>query len=278
MDSTMDPLRAKSHLACRLSAVIIGALLPAFVLLADLRANGSEAIPFYQVYSPNIFGFARGGAGLAFSPLNDLVITAIGCGDELVSNETSQVTLWDTNGAVLASRLVTTNSPFFNSTFYETITPLPLTRGQTYYLSEAALSDGVWVGNVICMSQSAPSGTFSIAPQIDYLASAFNTNSDGSFPALLDTNACLAVGANFLFLRAPLIQASGLLVRNNQVQVPFNVIGNSAGTFTLLHADQPGGPWSTNLNATLQTNQFGSSYTFTTTGDSSARFFRVQCP
>lgn len=65
-------------------------------------------------------------------------------------------------------------------------------------------------------------------------------------------------------------------VAGGQVLLDFTTTG--AATFKLTQADQPAGPWTTNLSATLTTNVPGSSYRFTTPMGPAARFYRVKSP
>ena len=65
---------------------------------------------------------------------------------------------------------------------------------------------------------------------------------------------------------------------NNQVLLNFTVSGGSATTFHLLQTTQLNTSWTTNSTATFTTNTPGSSYRFTTTNNSSWRFYRVQTP
>ena len=65
---------------------------------------------------------------------------------------------------------------------------------------------------------------------------------------------------------------------NNQVLLNFTVSGGSATTFHLLQTTQLNTSWTTNSTATFTTNTPGSSYRFTTTNNSSLRFYKVQTP
>ena len=77
----------------------------------------------------------------------------------------------------------------------------------------------------------------------------------------------------------PTLQFSGTpSVSGNQVQIDFNVTNYRDGmTFLLLNASDPGGTWTTNSSAVIQTNLANSSFRVTTsTGGASKMFYRVQ--
>ncbi len=76
----------------------------------------------------------------------------------------------------------------------------------------------------------------------------------------------------------PTIVMSQPVLTNNQVVLNFSVVGGSATTFHLLQTTQLNTSWITNSTATFTTNTPGSSYRFTTTNNSSLRFYRVQTP
>lgn len=76
----------------------------------------------------------------------------------------------------------------------------------------------------------------------------------------------------------PAIVLSRPLLTNSQVWVNFTLQSGSAATFKLLQADQPQGPWTTNLSATLTTNTPGVSYRYTATPAGNAKFYRVKTP
>src|SRR5262245_35254460 len=104
------------------------------VLFAVVRASAAEAILSYTY--PIITGYAAGGAGFAFSPTQPIFVTSLGFGGDGLgpTNEAIQVTVWDTGGNQLASETVNFGSPVFNTTHYESISPLGLNAGQTYYI------------------------------------------------------------------------------------------------------------------------------------------------
>ena len=260
-------------------------LIPALALVVPLSLVGPayyglalEAIPSYQWSGRQIAGFAKGGAGFAFFSQRNLLVLSLGFGGGSITNEPYQVCLWDTNGLELACAIITTNSQLRNATWYEPIPLLSLDPGQTFYISAAGVDSGVWSGDTLLSSGLGQNGTFSVAPGIGYLGSATSTNSAGVFPLTVGPTYALPVGANFEYITGPLITLSGLTLTNDQAQVGFNLIGATPPSLILLEAEQPGGPWFTNLNATLMTNLPGAVYSFTLPQEGQARFFRVLAP
>jgi hypothetical protein len=247
----------------------------ACALLCSLRpAAALEAISFYD--GGLVVGYSKGGAGFAFSPENEIVITALASDSVVLDQQPCMVTLWDSNGLPLVSVLVTTNSPRSNLAHYEAIAPLPIAEGQMCYVSSVETNSGRWVGWLVGLRADE---TFTVGPGLSYIGSANGTNSDGTFPNFLDrTQHCLFVGANFLYVAGPLLTVSGLQVSSGQAQIGFGVSGAATNSFTLLESDQPAGPWTTNSTAVLTTNIPGAAYTFTTSPDKPARFYKIQTP
>ena len=76
----------------------------------------------------------------------------------------------------------------------------------------------------------------------------------------------------------PTIILSKPLLTNSQVWINFTLQSGGAPLFKLLQADQPQGPWATNLTATLTTNTPGVSYRYTATPVGNTKFYRVKTP
>lgn len=245
------------------------------VLFGYSCALGGEAITSHLV-TWDIIGFGQGGGGFGISPNLDVVATSFGFGGEMVEGESVQMSLWDTLGQQLSSVIVTSNSPSFNGTHYETIQPIVLNAGETYYLCSCGTDSGVWAGEVIFATYF--NGEFTVAPELNYIGMALATNTAGVFPLNVSTGANLALGANLQFYAAPLIVVGGLTPRNAAMHLDFNMWGRRPTSFTLLESTQPGGPWQTNMQAQLITNVVGASYSFSTTPVGNARFYKVQSP
>ena len=136
----------------------------------------NEAIPTWQdlwtatpgqsgaVYSPNVVAYINGGAGFAFSPNASIEVTALGYGIVGTNSASYQESLFDASGNQLARATVTTGDSFYNQSFYESISPINLTAGDTYYLQSVEIPGNPWVGDV--------SSVFSVNSYITYLSSA----------------------------------------------------------------------------------------------------------
>jgi hypothetical protein len=236
-----------------------------------------EAIPSYQFYSAGYAGFANGGAGFTFSPQVTISVTELGYGSDTWGQEPATVLLLDTNDVILASAQVTFSSPILSWAHYETISPVTLTPGQTYYLW-SFWTNGVWTGPGLLSSGPFQNGTFTVARDILYIGTADSTNADGSLPHTQGPPTVLRIGPNFAYVNTTAVILNGLQFVSGQVQIGFSISGVPAPSFTLLESDQLSGPWTTNLAAVLTTNTPGVSYTFTAPPDGPTRFYRVQIP
>ena len=63
-----------------------------------------------------------------------------------------------------------------------------------------------------------------------------------------------------------------------QVKLDFTVLTGPSSGFTLLSADQAGGPWGSDATGVLTTNVIGVSYSFTTWPGVSTKFYRIRSP
>ena len=257
-------------------ALMLG--LPLSLVSPANRSLALEAIPSYQWSGMQIAGYVKGGAGFAFSSGRNLLILSLGCGGRGLTNEPYQVCLWDNNGQQLACAIISTNSQLQGTTWYEPIPLLSLAPGATFYISASGVNSGVWSGDTLLSSGVGRNGTFSVAPDVNYLGSAAATNVAGEFPLNLGLTNTLLVGANFEYITGPLITMTGIILTNDQAQVGFNLIGATPPSFVLLEAEQPSGPWFTNLDAMLTTNVLGMAYSFTFQPQSQSGFFRVLAP
>jgi hypothetical protein len=243
--------------------------------LGCFLSAGYEAIPGY-VGGAATAGYAPGGAGFAFTPQTNILVTALGFGGAALGSETYRVTLWSSNHVPLVSTLVTSNSPVVNQTHYEAVLNIMLEPGKTYYVSAVGTNSGLWVGNVITMGPPNPNGTFWVDNTISYLAYAAGTNAAG-FPAVAGTDSTLLCGANFQFETGPIIVITGMAVINHHAEVAFKVYGSGQRQFSLLESADFR-VWSTNSASVLTTNIPGFSYTFSVPADAPSRFYCVRSP
>jgi hypothetical protein len=153
---------------------------------------------------PNCLGFVVGGAGFAFSPNTNMLVTTLGYLDNDQASLPAQVQLWDSFGTVLTSAVVTSNSPITENFYlYEPIAPVPITAGQTYFLQglnrDTNGNWNFWGGPII--GGPVTCGDFLtviISSDLNYLGMAMNTKDSGEFPRVIQAQA-LAVGANFQY-------------------------------------------------------------------------------
>lgn len=169
-----------------------------------------EGIPIFTISGSPIVGYANNGAGFAFSPVVSLSVTALGFNGQDLVNSPYQVSLFNALGTQLATAQVSTGSPFYNQTYYQGISAVNLTAGNTYYLGavEVGNTNSVWAGNVV---GAAGGGTFSANPDITYLSGNTGFMPPGSVPGTaLGQN--YFVGANFEFRVVPEPASGSLLI------------------------------------------------------------------
>jgi hypothetical protein len=177
-------------------------ILTALVSWLTLRVSATEAIYSYSNV-PTVVGYARGGAGFAFQPLTSISITSLGFGGSDITNESYQVTLWNSTGTQLASTTVTTADPFLNQTWYGTVTPVTLSAGQTYYLGATGVDSGMWLGSALILPPNMEAnGTISVSPDISYLAGATSMGINAGIPIATDATA-FYINANFQYTIVP---------------------------------------------------------------------------
>ena len=118
--------------------------------------------------------------GWSFTANNNLSVSSLGLFDETTGTPLSQnhqVGLWTSTGTLLSSVTVRTNSALTGSFRYESITPVSLTSGSTYFLGSTVSSP---------FDDRYLSGATSIttAPQITFGNTLRNASAGGfSFPS-----------------------------------------------------------------------------------------------
>jgi hypothetical protein len=240
--------------------------------------SATEAILSCTRSGDQIVSYAPGGAGFAFSPNTDIDVGALAYCGFRIQYAAVQVSIWDTNGLQLASALVSTNSPKLAETYYESSSGLRLTAGKTYFLRAVEPDQDAWGGDYLSTNGPSSNGTFSVAAEINYLASARGTNSAGGFPGTLGTNAELYLGPNFIYTLPVSVVITQFQTLSGTVQIDFSVTNGADSSYTLLESGNLAGPWTTNLAAMLITNVPRVAYTFTAPATNPAQFFRVRTP
>jgi hypothetical protein len=166
-----------------------------------LAQETSEAILGYDPDGSS--GYFSSTVGWAFQTTTALTVTELGCFADVFANNPAvsaiQIGLWASDGALLASNSITPSSTLFDQTRYESITPVSLNPGQTYYLG------AYYSGGYLGFDVAAPSlgGSVSASPQIQLDGTALST-SGFTFPAeQAGTAGSIYAGPNFQFQSQP---------------------------------------------------------------------------
>jgi hypothetical protein len=148
------------------------------VMLAAAWTAGAQGTsqPAIRGYTNAIGGIFSATAGWSFQPATNIVVTELGCLADFFPNNPGaaqvEVGLWQANGALVASNSITASSTLLNGSLYASITPVPLTPGQTYLV-------GVYFpGSSFTLDVATPtlnSGGVSNSPDILGLQSAYGT-------------------------------------------------------------------------------------------------------
>lgn len=177
-----------------------------FILAITLKVGAQmEAMPGYVVFNnPDftpVYAVINGPVGWTFQPLTDISVTALGVFDGLPAN--LEVGLWNSSGTLLASETIDENIISFNQSRYESITPVALTAGQTYYLAAFSPS-GEFQALTLSPNLTPPDGMAIMSPDIQL---GMVANEDGGvfqFPDTVQGPADSAIiAANFEFAVAP---------------------------------------------------------------------------
>jgi Domain of unknown function (DUF4082) len=141
--------------------------------------------------------------GWTFQPLTDIDVTALGAFDYIVPpTGVLDVGLWDATGTLLASGTVSAASPSVNQSLYESITPVMLTAGQTYYL--AAYSAAPFQFYDAGPDANPSYGNVTMSPEIQLGAVAYSPNAGFAFPSTTEGSHDDAIIApNFQFEAVP---------------------------------------------------------------------------
>jgi hypothetical protein len=175
---------------------LIERLLVAVLLFATCTACVSAAVPAIDLAGPfNSYNGAGETDGFEFTAATAGNVTALGifAGPSLTlpSGQNFEVGLWTSSGTLLASTTVTSADTAIGSFYFHSITPVPLTAGQTYVVG-ARMTSGVltYFG-----------GSFTMASGLEYVGSRWITSSTLAMPTDYDGTESDPgyFGANFLF-------------------------------------------------------------------------------
>jgi len=160
-------------------------------------SSAAEGITFYM---NSIVGYVNGTAGWSFTPQTPISVTSLGCFDYITTQPNGiSVGLWAPNGSLLASSAVSSSSTLVNQTRYESISPIVLSPGQTYYLG-AYVNGGTIVFNAVDPQQG---GSITTSPGIQ-LGQAVAGFGSFTFPNIIagDPGTAL-ITANFQYVAVP---------------------------------------------------------------------------
>jgi len=171
----------------------------AFLLTCTFVCSGNEGILTFS----GTGGYVNGTAGWSFDPTVNISVTSLGASDvSTFGSSPLLVGLWDQSGSLLASTTVSSNDPIVNLTHYDSITPVTLTAGQTYYLGAYAVNGGTTV--VVGEDPPGIGGFATTSSQIQLLTAVLSTNSGFSFPNTIAGDPGSALfGPNFQFTVVP---------------------------------------------------------------------------
>ncbi len=118
----------------------LGLLLAGLLLPAAQKASAQGTFEAIQSYSTDgTSGFVNGTAGWSFQPSTFVTVTALGVfTNALITESAMSIGLWQSDGSLLASNLVTTLSSLAGLSRYEAIEPVFLSPGQVYYVGAYA--------------------------------------------------------------------------------------------------------------------------------------------
>lgn len=178
------------------------------VLFAGLTAraqSADEAMPGYDIsptpgYTP-VYTDISGPMGWTFQTETSISVTALGAFSVDVQGRSLEVGLWDSSGTLLASDTVTSSGMSVNNSIYESIAPVTLTAGNTYYI--AVFSPGF---QTVALSPNIlpPDGSAEMSPDIQLGTVAWENNGTFEFPDLTSAPVDSAlIGANFEFQPVP---------------------------------------------------------------------------
>lgn len=139
------------------------------LLVSATVCSATEGI---LTYSVNDAGFIDGTVGWSFQPTTGISVTSLGVFQDVITNQSPlTVGLWAQNGTLLASATVTSADPLLNQTLYQSITPVDLTAGDTYYLGAYSAT-----GNIFTPYEIPPGGSAITSPGIQLGAAVWATN------------------------------------------------------------------------------------------------------
>jgi hypothetical protein len=170
----------------------------------EAMLNYDDANSSGGVFYGSITSVINRSLGWTFQPLTDIDVTALGAFDYVVPGTgVLDVGLWDSTGTLLASGTINAASTSINQSLYQSITPVMLTAGQTYYL--AAYSPSASFSFYVVGPDNGPNGgNATMSPEIRLGAVAYTPNAGFAFPEITEGSSGDAIIApNFQFTVVP---------------------------------------------------------------------------
>jgi len=219
------------------------------VTCTGLAQGTSEAI---LDYAGNLTASMSKTVGWTFQPTGPLTVTELGCFAKVFSDNPAitdiQVGLWQHDGSLLASNSITSGSPLFDQTRYDTITPVTLAAGQTYHLG--VYYSGGRIG--YDLAGALANGSLSASPQVQVGGTAVAALGFAFPPEVAGTAGSIYAGPNFLFQTQPTLGIE--LWPTNQVRLSW-----PAAYSSYTPQSKPGlfGTWTNaGLSVTVVSNSF----------------------
>ncbi|HTR41993.1 MAG TPA: DUF4082 domain-containing protein [Pseudomonadales bacterium] len=159
------------------------------VLAATTAAHAQmEAMPGYNVtpnpaYTP-VMSSINGPVGWTFQPTTEISVTALGIFNNLPAN--LEVGLWNASGTLLASSTIKAGAVAIDQSLYESITPVDLTAGQTYYLAAYSPS-GAFSALALSPNITPADGNAIMSPDIQLGTAAYANNGVFEFPGVTES-------------------------------------------------------------------------------------------
>jgi hypothetical protein len=170
-----------------------------FEAMPDFAGTGSqEGSPV----SSAIYSGINGPVGWTFQTTTDVSVTALGAFGYVIPTGGLEVGIWNASGTLLASQSVGSGGTTVGQSLYESISPVLLTPGQTYYI--AAWSSRFVLNAIAVTPNTSPNGYATMSPDIQLGLVAYGAGGGFSFPGTTDGYVgCAIIAPNFEFQAVP---------------------------------------------------------------------------
>jgi hypothetical protein len=180
--------------------------LTALAAACSARAQSEAMLGFVGTTSSNftpIYSVQFGPVGWTFTPQTDISVTALGAFAYCLPGTGLEVGLWNSSGTLLASDNITTAGLLIDQSYYQSVTPLELTAGQTYFLG-AYSSAGSFQSVAIDPNDGSSDGSATMSPEIQLDQAAYLNSFTFEFPSTTSGSPGSAIVApNFEFEPVP---------------------------------------------------------------------------